>query len=289
MKWKYFNPKFEYEEKFQDIAWPWAGHKYFAYDLIRNKRPERVVELGTFRGTSLFSFAQAIKDENLNTELCGIDTWQGDEHSGFYGDDIYNGVQGIRKEFYKKQEIKLIRKTFDEAINEFSDKTIDILHIDGLHTYDAVKHDFENWFSKVKDDGIILFHDIMVTRDDFGVYKFWSEIKNEFKVMEFEYSYGLGVLFKNADDLILSHKDELELRYSYFLEDVENLKIAKLKEDIDILKADMKEKEDVLKSKDEKILQLEAKLNKIKNLLVWKILHYFYKLYKNNIKKIVRN
>jgi len=62
MEWKYYKPKFEYEEIFQDTGWPWAGHKYFAYDLIRNVQPKVVVELGTHKGTSLWSFCQAVKD-----------------------------------------------------------------------------------------------------------------------------------------------------------------------------------------------------------------------------------
>ena len=94
-------------------------------------------------------------------------------------------------------KINLIRKTFDEAVLGFKDDSIDILHIDGLHTYEAVKHDFETWLPKVNQNGIVLFHDIKVGEDDFGVYKLWEELKKKYATIEFFQSFGLGVLFLN--------------------------------------------------------------------------------------------
>lgn len=50
--------------------------------------------------------------------------------------------------------------TFDQAMLQFDDGSIDILHIDGSHFYEDVKHDYETWKIKVKANGIIMFHDI---------------------------------------------------------------------------------------------------------------------------------
>jgi hypothetical protein len=85
--------------------------------------------------------------------------------------------------------------SFTEALNSFNDKSIDLLHIDGFHSYEAIKEDFETWFPKVSPKGIILLHDIHVRRNTFGVYNFWQEIKAQFKTIEFVGSHGLGVVF----------------------------------------------------------------------------------------------
>lgn len=198
MNWKFYNPKFKYEKMYDDLGGPWAGHKYFAYDLIRNLKPKKIVELGTHLGCSLFSFAQAVQDGKLDTQLDAIDTWEGDEHSGEYGRLILLRVKEIQKLCYSKIKMNLLRKTFDEANREFKDNSIDLLHIDGLHTYKIIKHDFENWFNKVKENGIILLHDTAVKQWGFGVYKLLAEIQKDFRIIHFDHSYGLGVVFKDS-------------------------------------------------------------------------------------------
>jgi len=79
---------------------------------------------------------------------------------------------------------------------------IDLLHIDGLHTYEAVKRDFETWLPKISEKGIIILHDISFRESDFGVWKFWEEISPVYDSMDFEYGYGLGLLVigKKVDD-----------------------------------------------------------------------------------------
>ena len=223
-RWRFFNRKFEYEDMFQDFYWPWAGHKYFAYDLIRNVKPKLIVELGTHKGTSFYSFCQAVKDARYDANLCAVDTWHGDEQTGFYDDNVFKEAKEIKEKYYGGLKVNLLRKKFDEAVGEFENNSIDLLHIDGLHTYTAVKHDFDTWFHKVKKDGIILLHDIFISRDDFGVHKFWKELKSQYKTIEFHQSYGLGVLFKDSTryQTFIDKEREWQIRYSYIAEDKKN-------------------------------------------------------------------
>jgi len=234
MRWEYFHPKFEYEEKFQDAGWPWSGHKFFAYDLVANIKPKEIVELGTHNGTSLFSFCQAVKNEALDTRITAVDTWKGDQHAGFYGDEIFKEVNEIKESFYLNLNINLMRMTFDEAVDKFENKSINVLHIDGLHTYEAVRHDFETWIPKVKDDGIILLHDIKVGESNFGVYKLWNELKERYSTIEFYQSFGLGVLFldKNFGKEFKKKEKKWQMHYSYIHEINKSQEISKKEQEI---------------------------------------------------------
>jgi len=196
-QWIYNNPKFEYHKKLYDYRLPWTGHIFFAYDLIRNLKPKVIVELGTYRGTSFFSFCQAVKNSGLSTKLFAIDSWEGEDHTGIYGRDILKEVKTIVKKYYKKLNIKLLRTYFDTAVSKFDDFQIDILHIDGLHTYKAVRHDYETWQGKVSRNGIILLHDIDVQERGFGVHTFWNELKKSENTIEFHHSQGLGIVVRD--------------------------------------------------------------------------------------------
>lgn len=85
-------------------------------------------------------------------------------------------------------------------------KWIDLLFIDGDHSYQGVKQDFEMYSPLVKDGGLIVFHDIKDTQHHRNlippcmVGPFWNEIKDEYKHYEFcdnsENWGGIGVLIK---------------------------------------------------------------------------------------------
>lgn len=247
LNWKYCEPKFEYSK---DLASSWQGHIFFAYDLIRNIKPRRVVELGTHYGISFFSMCQAVKDASLDTEMVAVDTWEGDPHAqqGYGEKDVVFNI--FKKEIdsnYKSLNIKIHRKFFDDAAKEFGNGSIDILHIDGFHTYEAVKHDFETWLPKMNEDGIILFHDIHERKKDFGVYKLWEEIKKKYDTTEFYHWHGLGVLFldrKTKSDFI-EREDEWKGFYNNISERLlAEMRNEEFKNTINLLKENhLKEKD----------------------------------------------
>ena len=175
----------------------WVGHLPFAKWIIESCSPAVFVELGTHSGNSYFSFCQSIVECNLPTKCYAVDTWQGDEQAGTYGEDVFSQVNQHNQHHYGNFS-QLIRSTFDEAVRYFSDKSIDLLHIDGLHTYEAVRHDFENWLKKLAPGAVVLFHDINVRERDFGVWKLWEELQVEYvNNLSFLHSNGLGVLQLN--------------------------------------------------------------------------------------------
>lgn len=173
---------------------PWVGHIPFAFYLVEKLRPSVIVELGTHTGNSFFSFCQAVKNVGLNSKVFAIDLWTGDPHAGFYNNEIYEDVHSYQQSQYPKIGY-LIKKDFNEAVKDFIDESIDCLHIDGLHTYEAVKNDFETWLPKLKNDAIVLFHDTNVFREGFGVHQFWDELIEKYPYsFNFTHSNGLGVI-----------------------------------------------------------------------------------------------
>jgi len=172
----------------------WIGHIPFADYLISEIKPKIIVELGTHTGNSYFAFCQSVKEHSLETKCFAVDTWEGDTHSGCYDDSVFQKVLKHNSAHYLSFS-KLLKMYFDDAINLFEDDSIDLLHIDGLHTYEAVKHDFESWLPKVAKGGLVIFHDISIKDRDFGVWKYWNDLKNKYPInYEFNHSNGLGII-----------------------------------------------------------------------------------------------
>jgi Methyltransferase domain/Glycosyl transferase family 2 len=171
----------------------WRQHVPFAMLLIDILKPRTLVELGVHYGDSYSAFCQAIAELQLRTTCYGVDTWKGDPHASFYGSEVLADLKSHHDPLYGSFSY-LIQSTFDEALQHFSNGTIDLLHIDGFHTYEAVKHDFETWLPKVSARGVILFHDISEKQTDFGVWKLWDEVKARYPHFEFLHGHGLGLI-----------------------------------------------------------------------------------------------
>jgi hypothetical protein len=196
----------------------WHGHVPFASWLILQMQPKILVELGTHNGHAYLSFCQTVKKYNLSTQCYAVDTWQGDLHAGKYSDDVYRRLSSYHDPLYASFS-KLLRKTFDEALADISDGSVEILHIDGLHTYEAVKHDFETWLPKLAPGAVVLFHDIAVHDRGFGVHRFWDELKQKYPHnISFFHSYGLGVLQISGDaqNFFMLNENEKKLFVNYF-------------------------------------------------------------------------
>jgi len=174
------------------FATDWHGHLNTAAWIIELQRPKKIVELGVFRADSLATIAQACDELHHGAAIFGVDTWQGDSTTGEYSDELFDEVRDYF--LFNHPRVVLSKMTFHDALREHDAGDVDLLHIDGCHSYEAVKADFESWLPTVSDVGIVMLHDICVSNSDFGTGKFWNEVKSDYPNFSFLHSSGLGVL-----------------------------------------------------------------------------------------------
>lgn len=189
--------QFNWYEDIGHHATAWEGHILWAYNTVKEWKPKIIVELGVYLSHSLSTMAEACLDADMDTKLYGIDHFKGDEHSGFFGEDI----EAIATRCLSRYpNVTLIKKNFNDALVEWDkreDKTIDLLHIDGRHFYEDIKEDFENWSKFVPEGGHIILHDTQVTERGFGIKKYFEELQDEHSEWEFNErleSNGLGII-----------------------------------------------------------------------------------------------
>jgi len=122
---------------------------------LGNTKEMRMIEIGSFIGESTIIFAEYFK------EVIAIDPFLPDYHaedptSKFNFDEVYDEYIRRTSPF---PNIKTLRLTSDDAADVLKDELFDFIYIDGIHTYEQVKIDIENYLPLVKPGGIIGGHD----------------------------------------------------------------------------------------------------------------------------------
>lgn len=179
----------------------WTPHLHFACDLVATLKPSLLVELGVDRGESYFAFCQSAAENRTGTRCFGVDTWRGDPHAGDYDETTFAQVSEHNRIHYAAFST-LVRSNFDDALAHFEPESIDLLHLDGLHTEAAVRHDVESWVPKLRPGGILLLHDVGVRGKDFGVWKIWEELNPRGRSHTLHDGPGLGVWQKPPGDAL---------------------------------------------------------------------------------------
>lgn len=186
------------------FAWH-SGFGDFAtvvYALVRSKRPQVVVEVGSAYGKSTCFIAAALQRNGCGT-LFSIDPHSvTDWNDGNPVDDTFEIVKRRLRELRLAGFVEQIRMLSKEAVRSWA-KPIDILLLDGSHTYEDVKSDFVGFLPHLQKDGLVLFHDTMWQyrqdskwyRDDQGVPRFVQELSDQgYPMVTLTEGWGLTIL-----------------------------------------------------------------------------------------------
>jgi cephalosporin hydroxylase len=167
-----------------------------ALQEIRKLRPKYIVEVGTAGGGTLLLWSRVAHPE---ATIITID---------LPGGDFGGGSSPLRVPLFRRlplptQTLHLIRgdshaqSTVDLVRQYLQGNPADFLFIDADHTAEGVRADFKMYSPLVRPGGMVLFHDIAITRPEYGVRDLWLELKNEYPSQEFigePIAYGLGLL-----------------------------------------------------------------------------------------------
>ncbi len=226
----------------------WSGHLPFASDLIAALRPGVLVELGTYYGASYFGFCQAIVENNVESRAYAVSPWMGENQAGASSESVYSEVSHYNEANYASFS-RLIRSEFDDTVSQFDDGCIDLLHISGVHSFEAASRAFSSWLPKVTPGGVILLDRTAIRLGDSGIWTLWDSLAGQGATFEFPHDSGLGVFEKpgspnrsefldtlfNADKPLREHiwryyflsAAELELRYNLAALSSEHEKLLK--------------------------------------------------------------
>jgi predicted O-methyltransferase YrrM len=123
------------------------------------------VELGCYKGKSTSFIGVEIHKRKRDINFFAIDSFQGATNSTDANEiKAYEGISEIEESYTYNvsligNKIKTIVSLTDEAAKYFNDEEIDVIFVDGGHSYEVVKADILAWLPKMKKGGIMAGHD----------------------------------------------------------------------------------------------------------------------------------
>ncbi|WP_051283996.1 class I SAM-dependent methyltransferase [Desulforegula conservatrix] len=176
-------------------------------EILKNSGANNLLEIGSANGGTLFLFSGCVRP---NAKLVGIDV-----PFGRFKTTYSIARRALFKSFIgKKQKLRIIERnsqdisTLTVAERFISGRKFDFIFIDGDHSLEGVKKDFELYSHIVKDGGLICFHDIVhhppgTVSHAAEVDVFWNSIKSGYDHLEIIESDsqiwgGIGVIIKGG-------------------------------------------------------------------------------------------
>ena len=164
----------------------WYGHIPFVHWIVRATRPRLLVDCDTGSGVAYAAFCDAVLYEQIETRCLAIDTWPTDSAE-------FLDLQRFHNARYAHFS-RLLRGTLDEALPVITDRSIDLLHIDGHQSEQTLRSGLAKWMPKLTSRAVVLLHGIALRAADGGAMPVWTELRDRYPSFEFLHADGLGVL-----------------------------------------------------------------------------------------------
>jgi predicted O-methyltransferase YrrM len=165
-------------------------------EVVHDLSPRTLLEIGTgLGGTTLLLARVAAPDAIVVT----IDLARGPSRQRLLEAALRPGqrIYVLRRDSHHSETVAKVRSIIDS-------EQLDLLFIDGDHSYHGVLEDFRLYSTLVRDGGWIAFHDIVPGPVEFvgGVPEFWRQLKRGHSTREFVHDprqQGLGIGLLRAD------------------------------------------------------------------------------------------
>lgn len=178
---------------------------------VAERRPRTVLEIGTADGGTLFAHARLAHEEAL---IVSLDLPEGPFGGGYpaWRIPLYESFSGPRQKLVLLRTDSHAAATAELLDTLLDGRRFDYMFIDGDHTYDGVRQDYELCLRFASPDAMIAFHDIAAQPNpewsssadlppaDDAVHGFWNEVKRTHAHEEIihdakQAGYGIGVLY----------------------------------------------------------------------------------------------
>jgi len=190
-----------------------GNSSYLLYGLVRSMKPAVCVEIGSARGRSACFIGRALK-ENGSGRLFAIDPHVSTNWNDNASVETLPILESNLRKFQLESQVQIVRKTSIEAANDWN-SPIDMIFIDGDHSYEGVKQDWELFVPHVKEFGVVVFHDTIWdrrpdsqwSRKDMGVPRFVDELRqNRFPIITIDRDYGVTLVQPTVGGVPLSQQ-----------------------------------------------------------------------------------
>ena len=131
---------------------------YALYGLVRTLRPNAIIEIGSAKGKSTCAMALACS-QNARGKVYAIDPHTGNYWSDRVSESSYEFLLGRLRVYGLEPWCEVIRKTSEEALANPPVASADFVFIDGDHSYEGVKRDWQLCKPLLSEHALVAFHD----------------------------------------------------------------------------------------------------------------------------------